>query len=126
MSPPGAGVRPYRGLIDLAEKGVITLQVGIHGIPVNLDPVVYDSLARAGLSGYPTFNLDDRDRYYYRRVYPGRGRAGDFLARPPKFYGKKPPGTGGSPGGAPPTLTPPPPPPGAGPPPGYPPPPGPT
>jgi len=61
MSPPGAGVRPYRGLIDLAEKGVITLQVGIHGLPVNLDQVVYDSLARAGLSGYPTFNLDDRD-----------------------------------------------------------------
>src|SRR3989442_12500789 len=100
MSPPGAGVRPYRGLIDLAEKGVITLQVGIHGIPVNLDPVVYDSLARAGLSGYPTFNLDDRDRYYYRRVYPGCVRAADFLARHPKFYGKNLAVTGGSPGGA--------------------------
>ena len=48
MNPPGAGVRPYRGLIDLAEKGVLTLQVGIHGFPVNLDPLVYDSLRVAG------------------------------------------------------------------------------
>src|SRR3989442_13136288 len=100
MSPPGAGVRPYRGLIDLAEKGVITLQVGIHGIPVNLDPVVYDSLARAGLSGYPTFNLDDRDRYYYRRGYLRRVRADGFLARHPQVGGKNPAGARGSPGGA--------------------------
>ncbi len=100
MSPPGAGVRPYRGLIDVAEKGVITLQVGIHGIPVNLDPVVYDSLARAGLSGYPTFNLDDRDRYYYRRVYLGCVRADDFLASHPKWDGRNLAVTGGSQGGA--------------------------
>ena len=100
MSPPGAGVRPYRGLIDLAEKGVITLQVGIHGLPVNLDQVVYDSLARAGLSGYPTFNLDDRDRYYYRRVYLGCVRADDFLASHPKWDCKNLAVTGGSQGGA--------------------------
>src|SRR5262245_10853787 len=44
MSPPGAGVRPYRGMVEMAEKGVITLQVGIHGIPVTMDPSVYDAL----------------------------------------------------------------------------------
>jgi hypothetical protein len=80
LGVPGAGVRPYRGLVELAEKGVITLQVGIHGFPVNLDPVVYDSLRVAGLGGYPTFNLDDRERYYYRRVYLGCVRANDYLA----------------------------------------------
>jgi cephalosporin-C deacetylase len=100
MSPPGAGVRPYKGLIDLAEKGVLTLQVGIHGLPVNLDPLVYDSLRAAGLAGYPTFNLDDRERYYYRRVYLGCLRADDFLTSRPKWDGKNLAVTGGSQGGA--------------------------
>ncbi len=100
MSPPGAGVRPYKGLVELAEKGVLTLQVGIHGLPVNLDPLVYDSLRVGGLAGYPTFNLDDRDRYYYRRVYLGCLRADDFLAAHPKWDGKTLAITGGSQGGA--------------------------
>ena len=98
MNPPGAGVRPYKGLVDLAEKGVLTLQVGIHGLPVNLDPLVYDSLRTAGLSGYQTFNLDDRDRYYYRRVYLGCLRADDFLVSHPKWDGKTLAVTGGSQG----------------------------
>jgi cephalosporin-C deacetylase-like acetyl esterase len=100
MSPPGAGVRPYRGLVDLAEKGVLTLQVGIHGLPVNLEPVVYDSLRAGGLAGYPTFHLDDRERYYYRRVYLGCVRADDFLVSHPKWDGKNLAVTGGSQGGA--------------------------
>lgn len=37
LSVPGAGVRPYRGLAEIAGRGVITLQVGIHGIPVTMD-----------------------------------------------------------------------------------------
>lgn len=34
---PGAGIRPYYGDPWSAEKGIITFQMGIHGIPVNLD-----------------------------------------------------------------------------------------
>ena len=41
---PGAGVRPYAGDLINAEKGIITLQIGIHGIPVNMDPSVYTDL----------------------------------------------------------------------------------
>ena len=100
LGVPGAGVRPYKGMVELAEKGVITLQVGIHGLPVNLDPLVYDSLRVAGLAGYPTFNLDDRDRYYYRRVYLGCVRGDDFLVAHPKWDGKTLAVTGGSQGGA--------------------------
>ena len=100
LSVPGAGVRPYRGLIDVAERGFITLQVGIHGLPVNLDQGVYDSLRTAGLAGYPVFNLDDRERYYYRRVYLGCVRANDFLVTRPKWDGKNLGVTGGSQGGA--------------------------
>ena len=32
LSVPGAGVRPYRGLAELAGRGLITFQIGIHGI----------------------------------------------------------------------------------------------
>ena len=47
---------------------MITLQVGIHGIPVNLPAEVYQELARGALDNYNRINLDDRYRYYYRRV----------------------------------------------------------
>ena len=32
LSVPGAGVRPYRGLAEMAARGIITLQVGINDI----------------------------------------------------------------------------------------------
>jgi cephalosporin-C deacetylase-like acetyl esterase len=103
MSPPGAGARAYRGLIDVAERGYITLQVGIHGIPVDLPAEVYESLLAGSFSsgrGYTTFNLDDRGHYYYRRVYLGCLRADDFLVSHPKWDGQNLVVTGGSQGGA--------------------------
>lgn len=77
---PGAGVRPYSGDKGLAARGVITLEIGIHGLPVNLPQEVYDQLFAAGLKGYWFFNLDDRENFYYRRVYLSCIRANDFLA----------------------------------------------
>jgi cephalosporin-C deacetylase-like acetyl esterase len=100
MSPPGAGVRPYAGLVALAERGYLTLQIGIHGLPVDLPQEAYDSLRSVALAGYPTFHLDDRDRYYYRRVYLGCLRANDFLVAHPKWDGKHLVVSGGSQGGA--------------------------
>ena len=100
LEVPGAGIRPYRGRIDLAERGVISLQIGIHGLPVNLPQEVYDSLGRTAAASYWTFNLDNKDRYYYRRVYLGCVRANDFLVSHPKFDGANLGVTGGSQGGA--------------------------
>ena len=100
LSVPGAGVRPYRGLPELAARGLIVLQIGIHGIPVIQPQEVYDTLARGGLSGYPTFGLDSRERYYYRRVYTGVLRANDFLTSLPQWDGRNLGVTGGSQGGA--------------------------
>ena len=100
LSVPGAGVRPYRGLPELAARGLITFQIGIHGIPVIQPQEVYDSLARGGLSGYPTFGMDSRERYYYRRVYVGTLRANDFLTSLPQWDGRNLGVTGGSQGGA--------------------------
>jgi cephalosporin-C deacetylase-like acetyl esterase len=100
LSVPGAGVRPYRGMADIAARGVITLQVGIHGIPVTMEQSVYDSLGVGALANYNTFGLDNRDRYYFRRVYLGCVRANDFLTNHPKWDGAHLAVTGGSQGGA--------------------------
>jgi cephalosporin-C deacetylase-like acetyl esterase len=100
LQVPGAGVRPYAGDIANAEKGIITLQIGIHGIPLNLDPQVYADLGRGILNGYPSYNLDDKNRFFYKRVYLGCVRANDFLVSLPQYDGKNLAVTGGSQGGA--------------------------
>jgi cephalosporin-C deacetylase-like acetyl esterase len=97
---PGAGVRPYAGQIALAERGIITLEIGIHGIPVNLPPSVYEDLRVGSLNRYTTYNLDDKNTYYYRRVVLGCLRANDFLVNLPQYDGKNLAVTGGSQGGA--------------------------
>lgn len=97
---PGAGIRSYYGDIWSAENGMITFQVGIHGIPVNLEQKVYDNLGSGALNGYQTANLDDRDNYYYKRVYLGCVRAVDFIESLDCFNGRDIAVTGGSQGGA--------------------------
>ncbi|MEO6723545.1 MAG: acetylxylan esterase [Ferruginibacter sp.] len=97
---PGAGVRPYSGDVATAEKGFITLEIGIHGVPVNMDLSVYANLGAGALSGYWNYNLDDKDKYYYKRVYLGCVRANDFLVSLPQFDGVNLGVTGGSQGGA--------------------------
>lgn len=96
---PGAGIRPYAGDRDMAEKGFITFQIGIHGIPVNLPAELYTSLIPGGLEAYNTIQLDQRDRYYYRRVYLGCVRANDFLTSRENWDGKNLFVSGGSQGG---------------------------
>jgi len=100
LQVPGAGVRPYAGDLTNAEKGIITLQIGIHGIPVNLDPGIYTDLGNGALRGYFGFQSQDRRRFYYRRVYLGCLRANDFLTSLPQYDGKNLAVTGGSQGGA--------------------------
>lgn len=97
---PGAGIRPYNGDVGTAEQGIITFQIGIHGIPVTLDPEVYTSLSAGALNGYQFFNMDNRDRYYYKRVYLGCVRANDFLVSLPQYDGENLGVAGGSQGGA--------------------------
>lgn len=97
---PGAGVRPYKGNVQMAENGIISFQIGIHGIPVTLDSIVYANLQYGALSGYPKFNLDLRDEYYYKHVYLGCVRAIDFICTLPQYDGKSLAVSGGSQGGA--------------------------
>lgn len=85
---PGAGVRPYQGDIWTASQGVITLEIGIHGIPVTMQQGVYDNLAAGALNGYWDFNTDDRDKIAYKRIFIEAVRAIDYIATLPQWDGK--------------------------------------
>ena len=96
---PGAGVRPYFPSYDWARRGVITLSIGIHGIPVDRDSLFYNELRATALQNYNTAQLEDRDRYYYKRVFVATVRAGDFIFSLPQFDKKTYAVRGGSQGG---------------------------
>ncbi len=101
LKVPGAGVRPYAGETNFfPQAGVITLEIGIHGIPVNMEQPLYDNLRYNALADYNTSHNDDRDRYYYKRVYLGCVRAVDFLCTLPCVDTTRLAVYGGSQGGA--------------------------
>lgn len=96
---PGAGVRPYGGDVYTASKGVITLEIGIHGIPVTMEQSVYDNLGNAALKGYWEYNMDSRDKHYYHHVIMGCIRAMDYIEQYTPWDGMKAGVTGSSQGG---------------------------
>ena len=78
---PGAGCRSRKGYYTEAEKGFVTFEIGIHGIPTTMtDERIYETLKQGSLLNYPSANVDDRDNYYYKRVFVSCARAVDFLA----------------------------------------------
>ena len=99
LNVPGAGARPYSA-DKRAEEGFITLSVGIHGVPVNMDTEVYNDMMNGAIFSYWTKGLHDRDEYYYKRVYLGCVRAVDYIFSMPEFDGENLAVNGGSQGGA--------------------------
>jgi len=99
LKVPGGGVYRYGGDPGMASNGMITLEIGIHGIPVNLDPQVYVDLANGALSNYYTIRMNDRDGFYFKRVYLGCIKAVDFIFTLPEFNGTDIAVTGQSQGG---------------------------
>lgn len=100
LKVPGAGIRPYSGDPLTARRGFIVLEIGIHGLPVNLDPQVYSDLNGGALAGYNSIKMNDPNTHYYKRVYTGCVRAVDFIYSLPEFNGTDVAVTGGSQGGA--------------------------
>ena len=96
---PGAGVRPYQGDVWTAEQGAITLEIGIHGVPVTMPQSVYDELQQGALNCYWDFNMNSRSDSYYRRVFVGAVRAIDYIASLPEWNGASLGVTGSSQGG---------------------------
>jgi len=100
LKVPGAGVWPSSPDLQIADKGFIVLDIGIHGIPATLDTAIYNNLYAGALKNYQFMNADNRDRFYYKRVYLGCIRANDFLTSLPEYDGLHLGVTGGSQGGA--------------------------
>lgn len=96
---PGAGVAKTKPSTYMAEKGVITMTLGIHGIPLDMPDENYDILKNGALYNYQFVNLDNRDQYYYKRVFMGCIRAIDYLFTCPEFDGERLMVSGGSQGG---------------------------
>ena len=96
---PGAGVRPYGGDVWTASQGVITLEIGIHGIPVTMDQKIYDDVFNGALMGYWEVGMDNRDKSYYKRVVLGCIRALDYIEQYTPWNGKACGVTGSSQGG---------------------------
>ena len=96
---PGAGVRPYGGDVYTASQGAVTLEIGIHGVPVTMDQGVYDDLHNGALNGYWNFGMDNRDESYYKHVVIGCIRAMDYIEQYTPWNGKDAGVTGSSQGG---------------------------
>lgn len=97
---PGAGVAKHTGDKELARMGVITFRIGIHGIPLDLKPEAYANLQTGALKSYMYHRMDNREEYYYNRVFLGCIRANDFIASLPQYDGENLAAYGGSQGGA--------------------------
>jgi len=95
---PGAGVHRFETIADYGDS-LITLSLGIHGIPQDLPEELYKDLAEGSLHDYARMNVTDRDAFYYKRVYIGCIRAIDFLYTLPEFDGQTVGVCGGSQGG---------------------------
>lgn len=76
---PGAAVRGFSGPNSLAAEGMVVLEIGIHGIPVDQDREIYSALQSGSLAGYAAMGLENRNTFYYKRVYMGCVRALDYL-----------------------------------------------
>ena len=96
---PGAGVRPYSGDVWTASQGIITLEIGIHGISVTMDQKVYDDVFNGALMNYWNYGNDNRDASYYKRVVLGCIRAVDYIEQYTPWDGKLLGVTGSSQGG---------------------------
>ncbi len=99
---PGAGVWPEFGANEdfFGEKGVVIIDFRIHGIPLTLDPKIYEQLRRSALSRYWNYELRSRENYYMKKAYLGCIRAIDLAYQLPEFDGENLVVTGGSQGGA--------------------------
>jgi len=100
LKVPGAGIRPYNGDQQFAEEGVISFEIGIHGISVTMPQQNYDDLLAGWNNHYWENGIHDKDQYFYKRVYLGCVKANDFLCSLPQWDGKNLGVMGSSQGGA--------------------------
>lgn len=99
LTPPGAGVKRFAPSTDYAEAGFISLSIEIHGIsPMAGDEEFKPTAERIG--EYIYTGLNDKEDYYFKKVYLSCIRAMDFLCSQPDYDGINAGVCGGSQGGA--------------------------
>ncbi len=96
---PGAGITKFNPFTTFAKEGIITLFIEIHGISPMVESNDYLEIRRA-FNDYMYHGVNDRDTYYYKKVYLGCVAAVDYLCELPDFDGKNVAVFGGSQGGA--------------------------
>lgn len=97
---PGAGCTARNGYYSEAEKGFVTLYMGINHIPTVMDDKIYTQLKAGMMNEYQFYNMDDKNKYIYKGIYVGCARAVDFLAGLDFVDGERIGVMGGSQGGA--------------------------
>ena len=106
LCPPGAGIKTIKDPLRhkyYAENGCIRMEMEIHGLDPRLPKETFDDISRAfngKENGYLGNGIDDRDRYYMKRVYLSLVRCLDLLTSLPEWDGRNVVVQGGSQGGA--------------------------
>jgi len=85
---------------DYAQAGIMVLSLNIHGVPIDLPEEIYlDFYNRRQLGYAPLAGVEDKYRYYYRRVVLGGIRALDYIHSRPDVDTTRVAVAGGSQGG---------------------------
>ena len=99
FNPPGAGSKKIVPNNMYAEQGFISITSEIHGLNPELSDAEYDKLRKA-VGGYNRMGIENRDSFYYRKVYVGCCKFVDYLCSLADWDGENVGVTGGSQGGA--------------------------
>lgn len=106
MCPPGAGIKTIKEPLRhryYGENGCIRFEMEIHGLDPRISAETFNEISKAyngSENGYLSNSLDNKDRYYMKRVYLSLVRSIDFLTTLPEWDGRNVAVQGGSQGGA--------------------------
>jgi len=106
LCPPGAGIKTIKQPLRhkyYAEEGCIRFETEIHGIDPRIPEETFSQISAAfngRENGYLANGIENRDRYYMKRVYLSLVRCIDLLTLLPEWDGKNVVVQGGSQGGA--------------------------
>lgn len=106
LCPPGAGIKTIKEPLRhkyYAENGCIRMEMEIHGLDPRMSQEMFNDISKAfngKENGYLANGIDNRDRYYMKRVYLALVRCIDLLTQLPEWDGRNVIVQGGSQGGA--------------------------
>lgn len=106
LCPPGAGIKTIKEPLRhkyYAENGCIRFEMEIHGLDPRIPAETFAEISAAfngRENGYLSNGIEDKDRYYMKRVYLSLVKAIDLLTSLPEWDGRNVAVQGGSQGGA--------------------------